>query len=92
MVNVQQDGFDFLGYRFEGKSLRLREKSLVSFKDRVRGLTRRLDGNSLSTVIERLNAVLRGWFEVRVLQALPQDARRPSHRSTPGTGEGSARP
>ena len=35
----------------------------MSFKDRVRELTRRRDGNSLPTIIERLNAVLRGWFE-----------------------------
>ena len=63
VVNARHEGFDFLGYRFEGRSLRPREKSLVSFKDRVRELTRRRDGNSLPTIIERLNATLRGWFE-----------------------------
>ena len=63
VVNVRQEGFDFLGYRFEGKRLQPREKSLASFKDRVRELTRRRDGNSLPTIIERLNAMLRGWFE-----------------------------
>lgn len=63
VVSVRQQGFDFLGYHFEGKSLQPRKKSLVSFKDRVRGLTSRLNGNSLPTIIERLNATLRGWFE-----------------------------
>lgn len=63
VVNARHEGFDFLGYRFEGRSLRPRAKSLVSFKDRVRELTRRRDGNSLPTIIERLNATLRGWFE-----------------------------
>jgi RNA-directed DNA polymerase len=63
VVNVHQQGFDFLGYRFEGKSRMPRDKSLASFKDRVRELTRRRDGNSLPTIIERLNGTLRGWFE-----------------------------
>jgi RNA-directed DNA polymerase len=56
-------GFDFLGYHFERKGRKPRKASLVKFKDRVRGLTRRLNGNSLPTIIGRLNAVLRGWFE-----------------------------
>lgn len=59
----RKGGFDFLGYHFEQKGRRPREKSLVKFKDRVRELTRRLNGNSLPTIIARLNAVLRGWFE-----------------------------
>ena len=63
VVNVHQQGFDFLGYHFERNSQGPREKSLMSFKDRVRGLTRRLDGNSWTTVIGRLNTLVRGWFE-----------------------------
>ncbi len=63
VVNVHQQGFDFLGYHFEGRSLRPRKKSLVSFKDKVRRLTRRLDGNSWTTIIARVNATVRGWFE-----------------------------
>ena len=63
VVNAREQGFDFLGFRFEGRSVRPRDKSLVSFKDRVRELTRRRDGNSYATIIERLNATLRGWFE-----------------------------
>ena len=57
------EGFDFLGYHFAGKGRRPRKQSLVKFKDRVRDLTRRLDGNSLQTLIARLNATVRGWFE-----------------------------
>jgi len=64
VTNVnRRGGFDFLGYHFEQKGRRPREKSLVSFKDRVRERTRRLDGNRLPTIVERLNAVLKGWFE-----------------------------
>ncbi len=64
VTNVKRrGGFDFLGYQFEQKWRRPRKQSLVKFKDRVRGLTRRLNGHSLPTIIERLNAVVRGWFE-----------------------------
>src|SRR5262245_48924577 len=64
VTNVHRPGgFGFLGYHFEQKGRRPRKKSLIKFKDRVRELTRRLDGNSWTTIIERLNATLRGWFE-----------------------------
>jgi RNA-directed DNA polymerase len=63
LANVSADGFEFLGYRFSHGGRRPREQSLVKFKDRVRELTRRLDGNSLPTIIDRLNATVRGWFE-----------------------------
>jgi RNA-directed DNA polymerase len=59
----RRGGFDFLGYHFEQKGRKPRRQSLVNFKDRIRALTRRLDGNSLPTIIERVNAVQRGWFE-----------------------------
>jgi RNA-directed DNA polymerase len=59
----RRGGFDFLGYHFEQKGRRPRKQSLVKFKDRVRGLTRRLNGHSMPAIITRLNAVLRGWFE-----------------------------
>jgi len=63
VVHVSRGGFDFLGYHFVQNGRHPRKQSLVSFKDRVRGLTRRVDGNSLPTIIERLNKLLRGWFE-----------------------------
>ncbi|MEZ4302351.1 MAG: group II intron maturase-specific domain-containing protein [Polyangiaceae bacterium] len=63
VVNVHREGFEFLGYRFEGRRLRPRKKSLVGFKDRVRELTRRLNGHSLEAIIDRLNTTVRGWFE-----------------------------
>ena len=64
VTNVRRrGGFDFLGYHFERDWKRPKKQSLEKFKDRVRERTRRLDGNSLPTIIERLNAVVRGWFE-----------------------------
>ncbi|MEO5338810.1 MAG: group II intron reverse transcriptase/maturase [Magnetospirillum sp. WYHS-4] len=55
-------GFDFLGYRFEGGLRLIRKKSLDRFKDKVREKTRRTQGVSLERVIATLNPVLRGWF------------------------------
>ena len=55
-------GFDFLGYHFERDKKWPRAKSLVKLKDNVRSLTKRNNGNSLETIIARLNAVLRGWY------------------------------
>lgn len=59
----QPGGFDFLGYHFERDKKWPRKKSLVKLKDNVRSLTKRNNGNSLETIMVRLNAVLRGWFE-----------------------------
>jgi RNA-directed DNA polymerase len=55
-------GFEFLGYRFEGGRRFVREKSLNRFKDRIREKTRRTRGDSLARVIDELNPMLCGWF------------------------------
>jgi RNA-directed DNA polymerase len=56
------DGFDFLGYNFK-KGMRLvRKKSLMAMRDKIRLHTRRTQGVGITTVIERLNPMLRGWF------------------------------
>jgi RNA-directed DNA polymerase len=55
-------GFDFLGYRFEGGRRWVRKKSLQKLRDRVRELTSRSGGISLRSVIDKLNPVLRGWW------------------------------
>jgi group II intron reverse transcriptase/maturase len=52
-------GFDFLGFRLSARSRRMREKSVLKFKAKVRELTLRhwnLDGNA----ILKLNRVIRG--------------------------------
>jgi RNA-directed DNA polymerase len=59
----QPGGFEFLGYRFEQDKKWPRKKSLAKLKDNVRSLTKRNNGHSLSAIITRLNAILRGWFE-----------------------------
>jgi RNA-directed DNA polymerase len=56
-------GFDFLGYRFEAGCRYVRDKSLRTFKDKVRAKTGRSRGDSLGRIVEDLNPLLRGWFE-----------------------------
>lgn len=58
-------GRKFLGYqlyRTRGEVRRgVSAKALATFKERVRRITRRVRGRSLSDVIEELNVYLRGW-------------------------------
>ena len=56
------EGFSFLGYRFEAGQRYVREKSLQSLKERIRGKTRRTRGDSLACVVSDLNPMLKGWF------------------------------
>ena len=67
IVNVQSEGFDFLGYHFvTTRSGKLdhwpRKKSLAKLRDTVREQTKRTDGRALSVIIQQLNQTLRGWF------------------------------
>jgi RNA-directed DNA polymerase len=57
------EGFEFLGYRFEGGQRWVRKKSLDRFKDKIRAKTGRTRGDSLQRIITGLNRTLRGWFE-----------------------------
>ena len=56
-------GFEFLGYRFEGGCRFVRSKSLKKFKDNIRAKTRRTRGDSIETIISDLNPSIKGWFE-----------------------------
>jgi len=56
-------GFDFLGYHFEGGTRRPRKKSLGKLKDAIRSKTGRSNGHSLAVIVEDVNRTLRGWFE-----------------------------
>ncbi len=49
IVDAKEDGFDFLGYRFEGGTRRPREKSLDKFKDTIRAKTQRTSGDESAT-------------------------------------------
>ena len=58
---TQRGGFEFLGWHFERGYKWPREKSQKKLKDSIRERTRRHNGNSLKTVITRVNQVVRGW-------------------------------
>ena len=55
-------GFEFLGYRFEAGRRWVRPKSKMALRDKIRLLTGRLRSGSLESIINELNAVLKGWF------------------------------
>lgn len=60
---AEPGGFDFLGYHFErGGGRWPRAKSLTRLRQKLRGLTRRTNGENLRELIaQTLNPVLRGW-------------------------------
>ncbi|MEP7337971.1 MAG: group II intron reverse transcriptase/maturase, partial [Acidobacteriota bacterium] len=57
------DGFDFLGYHFGPDRKWPSRKSLKKFKDAIRIVTGRNNGQSLRAIIADLNPLLSGWFE-----------------------------
>lgn len=60
----EQEGFEFLGHYFGCGYSHFktpRRKSVVAFKDRIRRLTRRLQPKKMTTVIEEITPVIRGW-------------------------------
>ena len=60
---VPGEGFDFLGYHFEGGTRWPRKKSLRKLKDAIRSKTGRSNGHSLSVITANVNQTLKGWFE-----------------------------
>jgi RNA-directed DNA polymerase len=61
-VDTRSEGFDFLGYHFQGQQHWPREKSVRKLKDALRSKTRRTSGQSLAQTIAHVNRTLRGWF------------------------------
>jgi RNA-directed DNA polymerase len=62
IVDARTDGFDFLGYHFQGRARWPREKSLKKLQDTIRAKTKRTNGDSLEVIIAKLNQTLVGWF------------------------------
>lgn len=62
IVDANLDGFDFLGYHFQGTNHWARQKSLQKLRGTLRPLTKRTNGQPLQYVIARVNQTLRGWF------------------------------
>jgi RNA-directed DNA polymerase len=62
IVEATSEGFDFLGWHFRGGKKWPRKKSLQKLPDKLRPLTRRTNGRSLSEIIAQVNPILRGWY------------------------------
>jgi len=60
---AQVGGFDFLGYHFERGYKWPRKKSIQKLRDAIRAKTKRANGNSLKTIILKVNQTTKGWFE-----------------------------
>ena len=55
------DGFDYLGWHYQGKQRWPRQKSTQKLRQRLRDLTRRNRPGSLRTICEELTPIQRGW-------------------------------
>jgi len=62
IVNAATEGFDFLGWHFRGGKKWPRKKSLQKLQEKLRPLTRRTNGRSLSEIVAKANPTLRGWY------------------------------
>lgn len=62
IVDARDQSFSFLGYSFRGKLRFPRDKSHRKLVTRLRELTPRKSGDSLGTMIQRLNRTTTGWF------------------------------
>jgi RNA-directed DNA polymerase len=67
IVDVRQEGFDFLGFHFQTTRRGIltrwpRRRSLDKLKANLRAKTRRNNGHDLATIMASVNQTLRGWF------------------------------
>jgi RNA-directed DNA polymerase len=62
IVSVTLEGFDFLGWHFRGSKKWPRKKSLQKLQDKLRPLSKRTNGRSLSEIVAKVNPILRGWY------------------------------
>lgn len=62
IVHVDEEGFEFLGYRFIKHRRFPRDKSVARFREAIRRKTKRTSGRSLRAIIADVNRTLRGWY------------------------------
>ena len=72
ILDIMQDEIEFLGYRFvkskDYDKTKLiwkfpKDKSIKKLRDSIRKHTKRTNGKSLKQIIEKINPIIRGWFE-----------------------------
>ncbi|CAG0955371.1 partial Group II intron-encoded protein LtrA, partial [Methanosarcinales archaeon] len=61
IIHARKKGVEFLGFHFNGRWRRPRDKTRKRFKEEIKLRTRRKQPKNLETVIESINPVIRGW-------------------------------
>ncbi len=61
VVHARKKGVEFLGFHFNGRWRRPRDKAKKKFKAEIKYRTRRQQPKSLEDVIKSLNPIIRGW-------------------------------
>lgn len=61
IVHEGTEGFDFLGWHFRGGKKWPRKKSLKKLQEKLRPISGRTNGRSLSEIVAKANPILRGW-------------------------------
>ncbi len=55
------NGVKYLGFEIHEKYVKIEDKRVKAFKDKIRSLTPRNSGLNVEMMIKRLNPILRGW-------------------------------
>jgi len=61
IVQGNKTGIEFLGFHFNGRWKKPRDKAVKKFKSEVKDRTRRRQPINLATLIKLLNPIIRGW-------------------------------
>jgi RNA-directed DNA polymerase len=61
IIHARKKGVEFLGFHFNGRWRRPRDKAKKKFKEEIKHRTRRQQPVNLETVIRFLNPIIRGW-------------------------------
>jgi RNA-directed DNA polymerase len=61
IVHARKKGIEFLGFHFNGRWRRPRDKAKKKFKSEIKQRTRRQQPKNLEMVIQSINPVIRGW-------------------------------
>ncbi len=61
IIHVRKKGVEFLGFHFNGRWRRPRDKARKKFKEEIKHRTRRQQPKNLEMVIESINPIIRGW-------------------------------
>jgi RNA-directed DNA polymerase len=61
IIHARKKGVEFLGFHFNGRWRKPRDKARKRFKEEIKHRTRRQQPKNLEMVIESINPIIRGW-------------------------------